>query len=56
MVAQQGFIDDKLLGMMREGDLDGDGALNHLEVCILMFRLNPDLMTNSNMWLDEALR
>ena len=36
--------DDELLDMMREGDLDGDGALDHMEFCILMVRLSPELM------------
>ncbi|WVZ03077.1 hypothetical protein V8G54_023883 [Vigna mungo] len=36
--------DDDLLCMLMEGDLDGDGALNQMEFCILMFRLSPCLM------------
>ncbi|QCD87418.1 centrin-2 [Vigna unguiculata] len=36
--------DDELLCMLMEGDLDGDGALNQMEFCILMFRLSPCLM------------
>lgn len=39
--------DDELLLMLLEGDLDGDGALNQLEFCILMFRLSPGLMDES---------
>ncbi|XP_058071428.1 calcium-binding protein KRP1-like [Magnolia sinica] len=39
-----GLQDDDVLSMLREGDLDGDGALNQMEFCILMFRLSPDLM------------
>ncbi|XP_066353507.1 calcium-binding protein PBP1-like [Miscanthus floridulus] len=35
--------DDELLEMMKEGDLDGDGALDQME-CILMVRLSPELM------------
>ncbi|GAB4846279.1 hypothetical protein Ancab_025279 [Ancistrocladus abbreviatus] len=31
--------DDELVCMLREGDLDGDGALSQLEFCILMVRL-----------------
>ncbi|KAG8077351.1 hypothetical protein GUJ93_ZPchr0007g5146 [Zizania palustris] len=41
---------DELSEMMREGDLDGDDALDQMEFCILMFRLNPELM------LDESHR
>ncbi|KAI9071586.1 hypothetical protein K1719_046453 [Acacia pycnantha] len=36
--------DDELVCMLMEGDLDGDGALNQMEFCILMFRLSPALM------------
>jgi Ca2+-binding EF-hand superfamily protein len=36
--------DDELACMLMEGDLDGDGALNQMEFCILMFRLSPCLM------------
>ncbi|CAD6246067.1 unnamed protein product [Miscanthus lutarioriparius] len=36
--------DDELLEMMKEGDLDGDGALDQMEFCILMVRLSPELM------------
>lgn len=36
--------DDELFCMLMEGDLDGDGALNQMEFCILMFRLSPCLM------------
>lgn len=47
--------DDDLLSMLREGDRDGDGALNQMEFCVLMFRLSPDLMKHSEFLLDEAL-
>ncbi|KAF3649857.1 Calcium-binding protein PBP1 [Capsicum chinense] len=36
--------DDELVCMLAEGDLDGDGALNQMEFCSLMFRLSPGLM------------
>ncbi|CAN1161157.1 Calcium-binding protein KRP1 [Linum perenne] len=32
-----------------------DLALNQMEFCVLMFRLSPDLMTESRALLDEAL-
>ncbi|KAK7272322.1 hypothetical protein RJT34_28841 [Clitoria ternatea] len=48
--------EDELLGMMREGDLDGDGALTQMEFCVLMFRLSPQLMNASWFWLEEALQ
>ncbi|KAL2327777.1 hypothetical protein Fmac_021204 [Flemingia macrophylla] len=41
--------DDELLCMLMEGDLDGDGALNEMEFCILMFRLSPCLMGMQGM-------
>ncbi|MCD7463260.1 centrin, EF-hand protein [Datura stramonium] len=36
--------DDELVCMLAEGDLDGDGALNQMEFCSLMFRLSPGLI------------
>lgn len=47
--------DDDLREMLREGDIDGDGALNELEFCVLMFRLSPELMDGSRRLLQEAL-
>ncbi|KAE8660268.1 Calcium-binding protein KIC [Hibiscus syriacus] len=35
--------DEEIVCMLSEGDLDGDGALNHLEFCFLMIRLSPAL-------------
>ena len=40
----QDMKDDDIIGMIMEGDLDGDGAINQMEFCILMFRLSPGLM------------
>ncbi|KAI3703856.1 hypothetical protein L1987_74052 [Smallanthus sonchifolius] len=51
----QDLSDDDLLSMLREGDCDGDGALNQMEFCVLMFRLSPDLMEQSEGLLEEAL-
>ena len=31
------------------------GALNQMEFCVLMFRLNPELMEESQFWLEKAL-
>ncbi|GAB4854556.1 hypothetical protein Ancab_023137 [Ancistrocladus abbreviatus] len=42
-------------GMVREGDLDGDGALNETEFCILMVRLSPGMMADAEAWLQKAL-
>ncbi|KAI3828264.1 hypothetical protein L1987_02362 [Smallanthus sonchifolius] len=51
----QDLSDDDLLSMLREGDYDGDGVLNQMEFCVLMFRLSPDLMEQSEVLLEEAL-
>ena len=50
----EGLADDELLGMLTEGDLDGDGVLDQTEFCILMFRLSPELMQGSWRMLEEA--
>ncbi|KAI7747269.1 hypothetical protein M8C21_020746, partial [Ambrosia artemisiifolia] len=51
----QDLSDADLLSMLREGDFDGDGALSQMEFCVLMFRLSPDLMDQSEFLLEEAL-
>ncbi|KAL8237819.1 hypothetical protein R6Q59_018900 [Mikania micrantha] len=51
----QDLTDDDLLSMLKEGDFDGDGALDQMEFCVLMFRLSPDLMEESQFLLQEAL-
>ncbi|XAR56607.1 hypothetical protein NMG60_11037155 [Bertholletia excelsa] len=45
--------DDELICMLAEGDLDGDGALNQMEFCILMFRLSPGLMDGTKQWMED---
>ncbi|XP_057961603.1 calcium-binding protein KRP1-like [Malania oleifera] len=57
LLGLQGLGDDDELAqsMVREGDFDGDGALNQLEFCALMFRLSPELMAASERYLEEAL-
>lgn len=52
----QDMREDELVSMVREGDMDGDGALNQMEFCVLMFRLSPDLMEESWLWLEDALQ
>ncbi|XP_043697609.1 calcium-binding protein PBP1-like [Telopea speciosissima] len=55
LLGLQGLSDDELISMLREGDLNGDGALNQMEFCILMFRLSPGLMNGSRRLLEEAV-
>ncbi|KAI8008273.1 Calcium-binding protein PBP1 [Camellia lanceoleosa] len=55
LLGLQELRDDDLRGMLREGDFDGDGALNQMEFCVLMFRLSPQLMEHSQFLLEEAL-
>ncbi|KAJ7968438.1 calcium-binding protein PBP1-like [Quillaja saponaria] len=55
LLGLQGMSDDEVMSMIREGDLDGDGALNEMEFCTLMFRLSPALMKNSKDLLEEAI-
>ncbi|KAK4286016.1 hypothetical protein QN277_002633 [Acacia crassicarpa] len=52
----QDLADEDLRSMLSEGDFDGDGALNQLEFCVLMFRLSPELMEGSKLWLQEVLQ
>ncbi|OVA05547.1 EF-hand domain [Macleaya cordata] len=56
LLGLEGLRDEELWSMLREGDMDGDGALNQMEFCVLMFRLSPDLMVESERLLDEALQ
>ncbi|KAG8387008.1 hypothetical protein BUALT_Bualt03G0208500 [Buddleja alternifolia] len=41
LLGLQEWSDNDLYGMLKEGDFDGDGALNQMEFCALMFRLKP---------------
>ncbi|GAB4825073.1 Calcium-binding protein krp1 [Ancistrocladus abbreviatus] len=55
LLGLQELRDDELQSMIKEGDMDGDGGLNQMEFCVLMFRLSPDLMHDSQVLLEEAL-
>lgn len=55
LLGLQDLKEDELVSMMREGDLDGDGALTEMDFCVLMFRLSPRLMDESWFWLEHAL-
>ncbi|KAL2496933.1 Calcium-binding EF-hand family protein [Forsythia ovata] len=52
----QDLRDDELQSMVREGDVNGDGGLDQMEFCVLMFRLSPELMQKSEDWLEYALQ
>ncbi|KAL6205621.1 hypothetical protein ACLB2K_022878 [Fragaria x ananassa] len=56
LMGLQDLGDDDLRSMLQEGDFDGDGALNQMEFCVLMFRLSPELMEESRIWLDDVLQ
>lgn len=51
----QDLSDEDLRSMIVEGDFDRDGALSQMEFCVLMFRLSPELMEGSKMWLEQVL-
>ncbi|KAK4787023.1 hypothetical protein SAY86_010856 [Trapa natans] len=53
LLGLQGMNDEEVRSMLREGDLDGDGALDENEFCVLMLRLSPQLMKDSRELLKE---
>ncbi|KAJ9188178.1 hypothetical protein P3X46_003565 [Hevea brasiliensis] len=55
LLGMEGMSKEDAEEMVREGDLDGDGALNETEFCILMVRLSPEMMENAETWLQKAL-
>ncbi|WRX08283.1 hypothetical protein QQP08_000770 [Theobroma cacao] len=55
LLGMEGMSKDEADGMVREGDLDGDGALNQTEFCILMVRLSPGMMEDAETWLQKAI-
>ncbi|XP_050149383.1 calcium-binding protein PBP1-like [Malus sylvestris] len=56
LLGLQGMSDEDVMCMLKEGDLDGDGALDEMEFCTLMFRLSPAMMQSSQELLVEALK
>ncbi|MED6183512.1 poly(A)-binding protein binding protein [Stylosanthes scabra] len=48
--------EDEIVSMLKEGDIDGDGVLNMMDFCVLMFRLSPQLMEDSYFCLQHALQ
>ena len=55
LLGMEGMSKEEAKGMVREGDLDGDGALNQTEFCILMVRLSPGMMEDAETWLQKAI-
>lgn len=55
LLGMEGMSKEDSEGMVREGDLDGDGSLNETEFCILMVRLSPGMMQDAEAWLEKAL-
>ncbi|KAJ0113520.1 calcium-binding protein KIC [Pistacia vera] len=55
-LGMEGMTKEDAEAMVKEGDLDGDGALNETEFCILMVRLSPGMMEDAEAWLDKALQ
>ncbi|KAG8482118.1 hypothetical protein CXB51_026805 [Gossypium anomalum] len=55
LLGLQDMDDEEVVCMLREGDLNGDGGLDEMEFCTLMFRLSPALMKSSKSLLEEAL-
>ncbi|KAK4486879.1 hypothetical protein RD792_006187 [Penstemon davidsonii] len=55
LLGLQDLRDDELKSMVKEGDLNGDGVLDQMEFCVLMFRLSPELMEQSEELLEYAL-
>ncbi|KAF8060435.1 hypothetical protein N665_1215s0007 [Sinapis alba] len=51
----EGMSKEDAQGMVREGDLDGDGALSQTEFCVLMVRLSPEMMEDAETWLEKAI-
>ncbi|XP_019154410.1 PREDICTED: calcium-binding protein KIC-like [Ipomoea nil] len=56
LLGMEGMSKEDAEAMVKEGDLDGDGALNQTEFCILMVRLSPEMMEDAETWLDKALQ
>ncbi|XP_009624076.1 calcium-binding protein PBP1-like [Nicotiana tomentosiformis] len=54
LLGLQDFSEAELKNMLMEGDMDGDGALDQIEFCILMFRLSPDLLDVAQQLLHKA--
>uniref|UniRef100_A0A5K0W1N4 EF-hand domain-containing protein n=2 Tax=Nymphaea colorata TaxID=210225 RepID=A0A5K0W1N4_9MAGN len=54
-LGMKGMTEEEAVEMVREGDLDGDGALSQMEFCVLMVRLSPEVMQRSWSLLAQGL-
>ncbi|CAI9764894.1 unnamed protein product [Fraxinus pennsylvanica] len=52
----EGMSKEDAEAMVKEGDIDGDGALNEKEFCVLMVRLSPEMMQDAAAWLEKAMQ
>lgn len=50
-----GMTPEEADAMVKEGDMDGDGALNEAEFCVLMVRLSPGLMADAEALLEREI-
>uniref|UniRef100_A0A1D1XIL7 Calcium-binding protein KIC n=1 Tax=Anthurium amnicola TaxID=1678845 RepID=A0A1D1XIL7_9ARAE len=55
LLGMEGMTREDAAAMVREGDLDCDGALNQTEFCVLMVRLSPGMMRDAEAWLEKAI-
>ncbi|XP_022733901.1 calcium-binding protein KIC-like [Durio zibethinus] len=55
LLGMDGMSKEEAEAMVREGDIDEDGALNQTEFCILMVRLSPGMMEDAETWLQKAI-
>ncbi|GAV75340.1 EF_hand_6 domain-containing protein [Cephalotus follicularis] len=55
LLGMEGMSKDEAEDMVKEGDIDFDGALSETEFCILMVRLSPGMMGDAEAWLQKAV-
>lgn len=54
LLGMEWMNDEDLRAMIEEGDLNGDGTLDLNEFCVLMIRLSPSFMAETEKWLEKA--